>query len=104
MSEYYNWDFLKLVNHLGYDKAVEKVHYYQSLSKQFISCKTYVIHHCQLLTTYQNPQPPAQNNKIKITDLTDSGLWDYAKHRGLNEKWYENQIKQRLARRAKMNG
>jgi hypothetical protein len=104
MSEYYHWDFLQLVEHLGYSEAVSKVEYYMKLSKQYASCKTFVVHSCNLLKTYQEPNPNPVTKQTKISDLTDSGLWDYANHRGLNEKWYQSQIKQRNARRAKLHG
>lgn len=104
MSEYYNWDFLQLVAQIGYSEAVKKVEYYSSLSKQYAGSPSFVVHQCRLLKTFSEPIPQPVNSKPNIADLIDTGLWDYAKHKGLNEKWYQYQIKQRNARRAKVNG
>lgn len=44
-KEFYHLSFEELTDYLGYDKAVEKVKYYQRLSEKYSSCKTFVVHH-----------------------------------------------------------
>lgn len=52
--EYYHMSYTELIAELGRDGARAKAEYYKKLARQFRSCTTYILHTCQLLTTYQN--------------------------------------------------
>ncbi|WP_018478138.1 DUF6371 domain-containing protein [Pontibacter roseus] len=56
--EFYHCSFDELTAALGYDKAIEKVSYYQSLSRQYKNCKTFVVHNCKLLQSFQEQSQP----------------------------------------------
>lgn len=53
-KEYYHYPFAELIEAIGWESAIIKVKQYRRLSAQYKSSKTFVIHHCLLLTSYSN--------------------------------------------------
>lgn len=56
-KEFYHCTYPELFKILGEAGALEKVAMYRDMSRQYSSCKDWVIHNCALLATYKNPSP-----------------------------------------------
>jgi len=52
-KEFYHYTYNELTALLGEPKALQRVRQYQNLSEQYTACKSFVVHTCQLLTSYQ---------------------------------------------------
>jgi len=57
-KEYYHYSYQELCQFEGSARALELVQQYKNLSNQYDNCPLWLIHHCRLLTTYENPVQP----------------------------------------------
>ncbi|PRY09036.1 hypothetical protein CLV24_11987 [Pontibacter ummariensis] len=55
-KEHYHYSYKELTEAYGEEEALKKVQQYAELSKQYQSCKNFVVHNCPLLQSYNQLQ------------------------------------------------
>lgn len=66
-KEFYHYIYQELCQEQGEALAREKVAMYQEMSRQYSSCKDWVIHNCNLISTYQNQAPAPEQTLLDRT-------------------------------------